>query len=105
MKAEAASLVDSSGTVNASSMENLKAAMANASGLDPEWVTVIVRNSTGHIISESNADTDSSPILAETTGPVEGRALSEPTIEVFIEVVINIPAGMSETQVAKRPET
>ena len=99
MKAEASSLVDSSGTVNASSMESLTAAMASASGLDPEWVTVIVRNSTGHIISESSTEAGSSLL------PAEGRALSEPTNEVFIEVVINIPAGMSETQVANRPTT
>ena len=109
MRAVASLLVDSSGTVNASSMASLTAAMANASGLDTEWVTVrcvvfltlnltltltfpltidpdpdpkpdpnpdanlnpspnpdanpnpnqvIVRNSTGHVISEPSADAD-----------------------------------------------
>jgi hypothetical protein len=147
MKAKASDLVGSSGTVNASSMARLSAAVASASGLGPEWVTAIVRNSTGHVISEPSAATDTEPshVFAEANGPVDGRALSDaqdeaspplsppppspppsppsppltppsppppspsppappsspppPAPEVTIEVIINIPAGVSEDAV------
>jgi hypothetical protein len=69
--------------------------------LTPNPNQVIVRNSSGHVISESgdDPDTESSRILAEANHPVEGRALSEAPGVVSIEVVINIPAGVSEDAV------